>query len=106
MTRNAHGLYEIQLDTSRLLMIGSTSAVQNIDNVYTSFNLTLNKYKIYEKAYKKCLEVYACHQVFRDEATIRNAIHNNIWTNESTTQEEKELAEEAFAAVYRQGDTD
>lgn len=88
-----------------MLLVGSTSAVQNIDNVYTSFNLTLNKYKIYEKAYKKCLETYACHQLFQNEATIRNAIHNNIWTNTSTTQEEKEVAEQEFQAAYRQGDT-
>ena len=73
--KNDHGLYEIKLDTSRLLTIGSNSAVQNLDNVFTSFKFTLNKYNIYKKSFLECMKDYYCHKNFDNEAAIRNAIH-------------------------------
>lgn len=68
----------------RLLAVGSTSAVENLDTVFTSFKFTLNKYMVYKKSFEECKKTYNCHKHFVTEATIRNAIHNNIWTNKTT----------------------
>ena len=83
--KNAHGLYEIQLDTSQLLTIGSNSAVKNIDNIFTSYKFTLNKYLVHKKAFDECMKTYNCYKNFGSEAAIRNAIHTNIWTNKTTS---------------------
>ena len=101
--QNGHGLYEIKLDTSRLLTIGSNSAVKKFDNVFTSHKFTLNKYNIYKKSFLECMKEYKCHKNFDNEAAIRNAIHTNIWTNKSTSNSVKDKQEMAFQDTYRQG---
>ena len=81
-------------------MLGSISSVQDKPTVFTSYKFTLNKYKIYEEAFKECLATYICSQNFVDEAKIRNDIHNNIWNNQSLWKDEQERDEEAFSSAY------
>ena len=58
--KNSQEQYEILLNTENLLMVGSGNSVKNVPNLYTTYKITLNKYKIYEDSYKLCLKSYAC----------------------------------------------
>ena len=100
--RNKQGLFEILFDTSKLLMIGSFSSVSNSSTVYTSYQLNYKMHRIYKDAFELCLKTHACSQTFVNEAKVRNDIHNEIWTNTSTTQAYKEYLEQQFSSAYKE----
>ena len=58
--KNSLDQYEILFDTESLLMIGSDNSVNMVPNLYTTYKVTLNKYKLYEDSVNLCLERYDC----------------------------------------------
>ena len=79
------------------------SSVKDTSTVITSYKLIYNKNRIYKEAFEECLKDYNCSSNFGDEAKVRNDIHNEIWTNTSTKDDEKYELDDAFASAYMDG---
>ena len=98
--KNDQDQFQILFDTKPLLMTGSLSSVSNSSVVYTSYELIYKKNFIYKDAVEKCFNNQTCSQIFVNEAKVRNDIHNEIWSNTSTTTAEKEIEEQRFSKAY------
>ena len=65
--------------------------------------MTYNKNRIYKEAFIACKKHFNCSQNWDgDEAKIFNDIHNEIWTNITTTDDEKWKASRSLEAAFKE----
>ena len=57
---NSHGLEEIELDMENLMIQGSGSFAERVDEIITEYSLNINLFKLKEEAIELCKKDYIC----------------------------------------------
>ena len=90
MTVNSHGLREIKLNVSDLLIKGSSEFMTNMEEIYTEYSFSINNERKYKDIYDFAMSNSDYfNKNFPGEIKILNDMYQNIWNNVTLTNVEK-----------------
>lgn len=89
MKLNSHSLYEIVLDNSDLLVKGSAQFITDMENIITSYDLSVDTRIKYKDIYDLALLNSTFKANLVDDSTLLNELYSAIWTNDSLNSTEK-----------------
>ena len=77
-TLNSHGLEEIILNMDNLMIQGSGSFAERVDEILTEYSLKINKHKLKKDAFNKCKLDSICKNYIESDSIMINKIYNQI----------------------------
>ena len=89
---------------SKILLSGSSSFKERVNEIFTEYALSINKYKLKEYAYKQCQLNYDCRELTSDHAKILNKMYSEIWQRRDISNIQKYNMETKLQKAYEDPD--